>query len=143
MPGSLNSQMDSELSTNWEALFEELDRCEHVLLETVEKLFSATSEAKVVKSELNGADWKSLHAAISKAGKGIDKIYTGYKFESNDQSDFNLNNIWKLAVSETLLREGFPTKYLTSDAALEHSKSYSQLAQFINEFDNNLDSIFE
>ena len=135
--------MESESTTNWENLFSELDKSEAELLNSVELLNKAVNMKKYIKTGQKTDEWRNLHNTISKMGKTVEKLYSGYNFEDNSKSEkFNMD-VWKSAIFETLIREGFTYNTSCLDGAESHGKAYAQLSEFIETFDCKSDIIFE
>ena len=136
--------METESTTNWEALFSELNNTENELLNSVELLEKAVASQKYLKTGHKAEDWRNLHNMISKNGKMIEKIYSGYNFEGDDFAAKKfVSAIWKSAIFETLLREGFTLNSSFQQVTENHSKAYAQLSEFIETFEYNSNVIFE
>lgn len=135
--------MDSESTTNWENLFDELDKTERELLNSVELLNKSANMKKYNKTGQKADDWRNLHNNISKMGKTVEKLYSGYNFEDKKISGkFNIG-LWKSAILETLIREGYTFNLGCLDGTKNHGKAYSQLSEFIESFEYNSVAIFE
>jgi len=135
--------MESESTTNWENLFSELDKSEAELLNSVELLNKAVNMKKYIKTGQKTDEWRNIHNTISKMGKTVERLYSGYNFEDNSKSEkFNMD-LWKSAIFETLIREGYTFNPSCLDGAESHGKAYAQLSEFIETFDYKSDIIFE
>lgn len=132
--------MDIESTASWEMLFSELNSTENKLFNSVELLNKAALMSEYVKTDNKADEWRSLHNMISKSGKTVEKLYTGYNFE---ESSANEKFLWKRAIFENLIREGFIFNSFSLEGAESHRKAYAQLSEFIEIFDCNTDLIFE
>lgn len=66
----------TESSTNWESLFEDLDRAECDLDKNISLLVKSSDDAKFIKigTGYKSDEWRNLHSLISKNGKTIEKV---------------------------------------------------------------------
>lgn len=135
--------MESESTTNWETLFSELDKTEDELLNSVELLNKAVNFKKYLKTGQKTDEWRNLHNVISKMGKTVERLYSGYNFEDNSTSESVNINVFKSAIFETLIREGYIFNPSCIDAAENHGKAYALLSEFIETFNYKSDVIFE
>jgi hypothetical protein len=135
--------MDSESTTSWDSLFSELDKTELELLNSVELLNKAVNIKNYIKTGQKADDWRNLHNVISKMGKNVEKLYSGYNFEDNTISEKINIGTWKSAIFETLIREGYTFNPNFLDGGKKHGKAYAQLSEFIETFDYNSAVIFE
>ena len=131
--------MDTESTTSWEMIFSELNSIENKLLNYAELLSKAALMSEYMKPDHKADEWRSLHNMISKTGKTVEKLYTGYSFE---ESSINEKSIWKRAIFENLIREGFIFSSSSLEGAESHRKAYSQLSEFIEVFDCKTNLIF-
>jgi hypothetical protein len=132
--------MDIESTTSWETLFSELNSTENKLLSSAELLNKAALMSEYLKTDHKADEWRNLHNMISKSGKTVEKQYIGYNFEESSGND---SIVWKRAIFENLIREGFTFNSSSLEGAESHRKAYAQLSEFIEIFDCNADLIFE
>lgn len=135
--------METESTSNWDIVFTELDKTEDELCKSVEMLEKNISMKKYAKTGHKPEDWRNLHNMISKTGKTVEKLYSGYNFGESFKSEDLRSNLWKSAIFETLIREGYSFNSSCLEGAESHGKAYAQLSEFIESFDYNSGAIFE
>lgn len=135
--------METESTSNWDIVFTELYKTEDELLKSVEMLEKNISLKKYAKTGYKPEDWRNLHNMISKTGKTVEKLYSGYNFGESFKSDDLRSNLWKSAIFETLIREGYSFNSSCLEGAENHGQAYAQLSEFIESFDYNSGAIFE
>lgn len=134
--------MDTEVGISWNLLFDEINKSEEGLYKAVESLHKILT-SKYSKTSYKSEEWRNIHNLISKAGKIIEKIYSGYNFDYIVSSEDQIKILWKKAIFETLIREGFSLKSNYLEEKEKHGIAYARLLDFINSFETNLYMIFE
>lgn len=135
--------METEATIIWNSMFNELNKSEEGLLEVIETLNKAVDTSKFSRTCFKSDEWRNLHNSISKTGKTIEKTYAGYNFDYNLSSENQVEILWKSAIFETLIREGFTLRPNCLEETEKHGKAYAQLSNFISSFEKDSYLIFK
>ena len=96
--------METESTTNWESLFEELVKAENEIIKAINYLNDAAITSKFIKTGYKPDEWRNLHNLVSKSGKAIEKVnwyvqipltpsYPSYILDMNFTEDLFLQGI--------------------------------------------------